>query len=95
MMIARVGEFADVPVNHSSQNQDESDDDSKNNATDWKQQKSDIIKYTNSIQYRARDEWHQELKNAGFHLIATLDYDLNGSNNPQALFYAVYQLKNK
>ena len=39
MMIARVGEFADVPVNHPSQNQGESGANSNSDTIDWKQQK--------------------------------------------------------
>jgi SAM-dependent methyltransferase len=93
MMIARVGEFAGEPVNHHSQDQGESGANSNSDAIDWKQQKSDIIKYTNSIQYRTRDEWHSELKCVGFRLRATLDYDQ--LNNPQELYYAIYQLNIK
>jgi ubiquinone/menaquinone biosynthesis C-methylase UbiE len=77
MMIARVGEFSDNP---------------ENNVTDWEQQKANIINYTNSIQYRTRDEWKQVLENVGFRLKATLDYDISKYSNPQALYYAIYQL---
>jgi len=92
MMIARVGEFAHVCSNHINQTQDESDDDSESDTTDWEQQKSNIIKYTSSIQYRTRYEWQKELESVGFRLKATFQY---GSNNPQALYYAIYQLHTK
>jgi SAM-dependent methyltransferase len=95
MMIARVGEFANTSANHTIQKQDEVDGKSKSDATDWKEQKAKIISYTDSIQYRTRDEWEQELKLAGFHLKATFEYDLKESSNPQALFYAVYRLNAK
>lgn len=93
MMIARVGEFADLPDDHLSQEQDESDNDSVSNVADWEQLRADIINYTSSIQYRARDEWKQALESVGFRLKATLDYDTK--HNPQALYYAIYQLNTK
>ncbi len=92
MMIARVGEFSHVCSNHINQTQDESDDDSESDTTDWEQQKSDIIKYTSSIQYRTRCEWQKELESVGFRLKATFQYDLP---NPQELYYAIYQLHTK
>ena len=92
MMIARVGEFSNIPVNHINKTRRKSDDDSVSVTADQEQQQSDIIKYTSSIQYRTRDEWHQEMERVGFRVIATLEYD---GNNPQALYYAVYQLNTK
>jgi 2-polyprenyl-3-methyl-5-hydroxy-6-metoxy-1,4-benzoquinol methylase len=95
MMIARVGEFADAPIKHLNQNQHPSDGDLDSDTSNWNKQKLEIIKFTNSIQYRTRGEWHKELERVHFHLIATLDYDLNESSNPQEVFYAVYQLDAK
>jgi len=92
MMIARVGEFANASANHINQKQDESDEDSESDTSNWEQQKFNIIRYTNSIQYRTRDEWQQKLKGVGFRLKATLDYDSNIGANPQVLYYAIYQL---
>lgn len=86
MMIAGVGEFADTSCNHNGLN---------NNTKTWPDKKSHIIEYTKSIQYRTCDEWKQELGNVGFSLRATLYYGTNVSDNPQKLFYAVYQLTNK
>ncbi|CAF4002664.1 unnamed protein product [Rotaria sordida] len=95
MMIAHVGEFADVQRNHLNQNEVQSDDDSVSHTIDWKQKKLNIIKYTKSIQYRTRTEWQQEIENVGFHLKATLEYDQSTLKNPQELFYAVFQLNVK
>ncbi|CAF5113636.1 unnamed protein product, partial [Rotaria sp. Silwood1] len=95
MMIARVGEFADSRENNLKKDQVESDDDSVCYTTEWKQQKLKIIQYTSSIQYRTRAEWQQKIENAGFRLKATLDYDLKITSNPQALYYAVFQLTAK
>lgn len=92
MMIARVGEFADPCVKHPNQNQDAAGDNCMNSMTDWEQQKISIIKYTNSIQYRTREEWDKELKQVGFRLNGTFEYT---GRNPQALYYAIYQLHNK
>ncbi|CAF3828903.1 unnamed protein product [Rotaria magnacalcarata] len=47
---------------------------------------------TRSIHYRTCAEWQQQFESAGFHHCATLSYGADGSNNPQKLFYAVYQL---
>ena len=80
MMIARVGEFADIPATENEH--------SDNN---WEQQKSRIIEYTKSIHYRTRDEWEEEFRLAGFHRVAYLDYGNDCASNPQKLFYAVYQ----
>ena len=88
MIIARVGEFANVSTN------DKSDENCESDTINWEQQKTNIIKYTRSIQYRTRDEWHQELKCAGFRHKATVEYDPN-AHNPQALYYAIYQLGTK
>lgn len=95
MMMARVGEFADIPTDCSSRMHDESDEDSGNGETTWEQQKSKIIEYTRSIQYRTRDEWQKKLEYAGFRHIATLSYGADGSKNPLNLFYAVYRLNTK
>ncbi|CAF3708532.1 unnamed protein product [Rotaria sp. Silwood1] len=95
MMIAQVGEFAEVAANHLSQKHNESVVVSESDTIDWEQQKSNIIKYTSSIQYRTRKEWQHELESVGFRLKATLDYKLQASANPQALYYAVYQLNAK
>ncbi|CAF3640011.1 unnamed protein product [Rotaria sp. Silwood1] len=95
MMIARVGEFADSRENNLKKDEVESDDDSVCHTTEWKQQKLKIIQYTSSIQYRTRAEWQQKIENAGFRLKATLDYDLKITSNPQALYYAVFQLTAK
>jgi 2-polyprenyl-3-methyl-5-hydroxy-6-metoxy-1,4-benzoquinol methylase len=92
MMIAGVGEFSNVSIHHIRKTQGKSDQESGCATVDWEQQKSDIIKYTNSIQYRTREEWQHELEQVGLRLRAELDYD---GNNPQALYYAVYQLNAK
>ena len=67
--------------------------DSESSMTNWEQQKIDIINYTNGIQYKTEEEWKHALENVGFRLRAIIDYD--ATNNPQALFYAVYQLAAK
>ncbi|CAF3856496.1 unnamed protein product [Rotaria sordida] len=85
MMISRVGESADTRENSLDKNEVEYDDDFVSDNIDWKEQKSDIIKYTNSIQYRTRIEWQQKLKNVGFCLKATLGYDQSKSKNFQEL----------
>ncbi|CAF3307233.1 unnamed protein product [Rotaria socialis] len=95
MMIARVGEFGSIQNNHSEHNQVKPNDDLLGDNVDWNQQKLNIIEYTSSIQYRTRAEWQQKLETVGFHLKATLDYDQNSSANPQALYYAVFQLNTK
>ncbi|CAF1328935.1 unnamed protein product [Rotaria magnacalcarata] len=95
MMIARVGEFGSIQRNHSEHNQVKSNHDLLTDSMDWSQQKANIIEYTNSIQYRTRTEWQQKLETVGFHLKATLDYDQNPKRNPQALYYAVFQLNAK
>ncbi|CAF1380721.1 unnamed protein product [Rotaria sordida] len=92
MMISRVGESADTRENSLDKNEVEYDDDFVSDNIDWKEQKSDIIKYTNSIQYRTRIEWQQKLKNVGFCLKATLGYDQSKSKNFQELYYSVFQL---
>ncbi|CAF4478135.1 unnamed protein product, partial [Rotaria sp. Silwood2] len=95
MMIARVGEFAVSTNNYNSKNQHGLNDDYENNKDNWTQKKSNIIEYTKSIHYRTCDEWQQQLRKIGFHLCATLYYGVDGSGNPQKLFYAVYQLDKK
>jgi hypothetical protein len=94
MMITGVGEFANSPINHNSKNQNVSDD-YENDTDSWTEQKSRIIDYTKTIHYRTCDEWQQELRSVGFHLRATLHYGVDGSSNPQKLFYGVYQLNNR
>jgi ubiquinone/menaquinone biosynthesis C-methylase UbiE len=91
MMIGGVGEFANSSSNPINKNQHVSSD-HENDKNAWTKQKSWIIEYTKSIHYRTCDEWQQELGSVGFHLHATLYYGANGSDNPQKLFYAVYQL---
>ncbi|UJR24461.1 hypothetical protein I4U23_005837 [Adineta vaga] len=76
MMIARVGEFANVSIDQGKEN------------LNWSEQKKKILEYTKTIHYRSCEEWTNELKNFGFQLISTVFYK---SNNPQRLFYAVYQ----
>jgi len=95
MMIAGVGEFADSPSNHNNENQRVLNGDYENNINSWPEQKLRIIEYTKSIHYRTCDEWQQELGSVGFRLRAILYYGANGSDNPQKLFYGVYQLNNK
>ncbi|CAF4335987.1 unnamed protein product, partial [Rotaria magnacalcarata] len=92
MMIAKVGEFANSSSNHNTKNENASHEDYENNANTWLTQKSSIIEYTRSIHYRTCAEWQQKFEYAGFHHCATLYYGADGSNNPQKLFYAVYQL---
>jgi SAM-dependent methyltransferase len=92
MMIAKVGEFANSSSNHNTKNENALHDDDENNANTWLTQKSSIIEYTRSIHYRTCDEWQKKFECAGFHHCATLYYGADGSNNPQKLFYAVYQL---
>jgi len=91
MMIAGVGEFADSK----NANQPTIDRHSHNCEENWEKQKSYIIEYTKSIKYKSHFEWQNELKNVGFRYRATLRYGANGSENPQNLFYAIYQLENK
>jgi len=83
MMIAGVGEFANHRANLSNQNQ----------INNWSRTKSSIIDYTKTICYRTCKEWQQQLETVGFYLCATLHYGVDGSSNPQNLFYAIYQLK--
>lgn len=92
MMIARVGEFAESCTTYGNNNRNASNESFNRSDINWEQQKIDIISYTNSIQYRARNEWHEELKKVGFCLKGTLDYS---EKNLQELFYAVYQLQSK
>ncbi|CAF2071331.1 unnamed protein product [Rotaria magnacalcarata] len=92
MMIAKVGEFANSSSNHNTKNENASHEDYENNTNTWLTQKSFIIEYTRSIHYRTCAEWQQQFESAGFHHCATLSYGADGSNNPQKLFYAVYQL---
>ena len=92
MMIAGVGEFADSQQNNSNGHQHGDNLSDGNNKDKWMRQKSRIIEHTKSISYRTCDEWRQELENVGFRHCATLYYGANGSDNPQKLFYAVYQL---
>ncbi|CAF1048098.1 unnamed protein product [Adineta ricciae] len=76
MMISRVGEFANI-----------SDEQNKENL-DWKEQKSEILQYTKTIRYQLCQQWHDKLSNFGFSPLATLFYR---GNNPQRLFYSIYQ----
>jgi 2-polyprenyl-3-methyl-5-hydroxy-6-metoxy-1,4-benzoquinol methylase len=79
MIIGRIGEFsADYLAN-------------KNEVLTWFEQKKKIINYTKSIQYKTRQEWQNKFESVGFNLLATFDYDLNKTTNPQRLFYAVYK----
>ncbi|CAF0983823.1 unnamed protein product [Adineta steineri] len=79
MIIARIGEFS----------KDYSTD--KHDKVTWYEQKKKIISYTKTIQYKTRQEWQNQLESVGFDLLATFDYDLNKTTNPQKLFYAVYK----
>lgn len=79
MIIARIGEFSSDYASN------------PNERTTWAEQKRKIIKYTKSIQYKTRQEWQQELQAVGFDHLATFEYDLNKTTNPQRLFYGVYQ----
>jgi len=85
MMIARIGEFARPPIDHDNQETSE--------FTDWEQLKANIINYTSSIQYHARNEWDTMLSNIGFKWKVTFEYA--SSKNPQALYYSVFQLHSK
>lgn len=87
MRLANVGEFAQ------SANQTQAAA-SHSNTNSWEQQKRGVIDDTKSIQYRTCNEWDRELKAVGFRHKATFEYN-SRSPNPQALFYAVYQLPNK
>ncbi len=83
MIIGRIGEFSnDYLIN-------------KNEILTWSEQKKKIIKYTKSIQYKTRQEWQKKFEFVGFDLLATFDYDLNKTTNPQRLFYAVYKRNEK
>jgi ubiquinone/menaquinone biosynthesis C-methylase UbiE len=96
MMIARVGEFAESPGDRNKTNQSVANGDYEDDTnSSWNEQKSRIIEYTKTIFYRSHDEWKHELEKVGFRHLATLDYGGYGSNNPQQLFYAVYQLSTK
>ncbi|CAF3363963.1 unnamed protein product, partial [Rotaria socialis] len=92
MMIAKVGEFANSSSNHNTKNENASHEDYENSTDTWLTQKSSIIEYTRSIHYRTCAEWQLKFECVGFHHCATLYYGAEGSNNPQQLFYAVYQL---
>ena len=85
MMIEGVGEFTSPISGYRNENDTDT----------WAEKMSSIIEYTRSIHYRTCAEWDQELGNVGFHLCATLHYAVDGSSNPQKLFYAVYQLRDK
>lgn len=83
MIIAQIGEFSnDYLIN-------------KNEKLTWLEQKKKIIKYTKSIKYKTRQEWHDKLESVGFNLLAVFDYDLNKTTNPQRLFYALYKRNDK
>ena len=79
MMIGGIGEFS----REYSMNKEEK--------LIWSEEKKKIIAYTKSIHYRTRREWQKHFQSNGFDLLATFDYDLNKTSNPQQLFYAVYQ----
>ena len=89
MRIAKVGEFAQS----ANQTQDAASS-STTSTNSWEQEKDYVIEDTKSIQYRTHAEWQQELKRVGFRHKATFKYN-SRSPNPQALFYAVYQLPSK
>lgn len=83
MMIAHIGEFSlEYLVN-------------SNEILSWSEEKTKIIQYTKSIQYKTRQEWQKQFESVGFDLLATYDYDLNKTTNPQRLFYAVYKRNDK
>lgn len=83
MIIGKIGEFSNDYIKNKHEN------------LSWLEEKKKIIKYTKSIQYKTRDEWEKKFQSVGFDLLATFDYDLNKTTNPQRLFYAVYQRNNK
>lgn len=83
MIIGGIGEFS----REYSTNKDQ--------RLSWSEEKKKIIRYTKSIQYRTRQEWQKQFQAIGFDLLATFDYDLNKTSNPQRLFYAVYQRKSE
>lgn len=85
MMIVRIGEFAHLPIHRDNQE--------TNEGTEWQQLKANIINYTSSIQYHARNEWNTMFDNIGFRWKATLEY--GSCRNPQALYYSVFQLHSK
>lgn len=96
MLIAEVGEFARPQDGSNNQNgQTSSDDDYENDANDWTEQKLQIMDHTKAIHYRSCAEWQQAFAKFGFHLCATLFYGADGADNPQKLFYGVFQLDNK
>ena len=76
MIIARVAEFAHL-----------SNEEYKDNLS-WAEEKQQILQYTKTIHYRSAEQWTEILKNFAFHFIASFSYQ---SNNPQQLFYAIYQ----
>jgi SAM-dependent methyltransferase len=84
MVIAGVDELAGEP-DHSH----------GNDPPNWNELKTRIIEYTSSIHYRTRDEWQEKLVRVGFELRAILEYGSPGSNNPQELYFGVYQLRKK
>lgn len=79
MMIAGVGEFGGAAVCDGQKG--------------WEEEKMEIVKYAKTIHYRSCVEWEKELGRVGFVLRGTLWYGQDGANNPQKLFYGVYQLK--
>lgn len=89
MMMAKVGEFADVCDEQKNVMNSISENDEEDR---WKKQKQKIIEFTKSIQYRTSQTWDEEFQRVGFTPCAKLDYSVNGSPNPQHLFYAIYRL---
>ena len=83
MIIGHIGEFSTDYLGN------------KNETLVWSEKKNKIIKYTKSIQYKTRKEWQHKLELVGFDLLATFDYDLNKTTNPQQLFYGLYKRKEK
>lgn len=86
MIIAGVGEFAHM----ATERQEASANNSPNDVHGWKRMKDEILRHTSSIHYRTQNEWQGEMREAGFRLVASFDY--GGANNPQAIFFQVYQL---
>lgn len=67
------------------------DADSNRKLSTWNEEKSRVLEQTKTIRYRTRDEWEKELEYFGFSLYATIDYEINPSENLQRNFYAIYQ----
>lgn len=87
MMIGQVGEFSAASKQSSSA--------FERKRLDWPSQKQEILKYMKTINYRTKEEWNEQMKRFGLEFCSGFTYGTTSSDNPQGLFYAVYQMKTK